>query len=200
MPDAPIQALSALNACRQQLIEMLTAERNRLRTALAPAPPSLREHIRWLEREKGKVESELERHIDQNLSLRSKFTFLCSVKGVGLATCLTPLSDLPESGRINHKQIAALTGVAPFNRDSGKWRGKRSTWGGRSSVRSGLHMAALVASKHNPAIRSFYERLLEAGKPKKVSLTACMRKLLVILNAMLRNGTFWEPNYVSRVA
>lgn len=130
LPDAAIQALSALNARRQQLLEMLTAERNRLRTALAPARPSLREHIRWLEREKDKVESELQRRIDQNLTLRRKFTLLCSVKGVGPATSLALLSDLPELGKLNRKEIAALAGVAPFNRDSGRWRGKRTTWGG----------------------------------------------------------------------
>jgi len=200
LPDAAVQTLSALNGRRRQLIEMLTAERNRLRTALPPACPSLREHIRWLEREKNKVESELQLHIDQNLSLRSKFTLLCSVKGVGPATCFTLLSDLPELGTINRQGIAALAGVAPFNRDSGRWRGKRTTWGGRASVRSGLYMAALVASRHNPVIRSFYERLLKAGKPKKVALTACMRKLLVILNAMLKNGTYWDPNYAPRAA
>jgi transposase len=195
LPDAAVQTLSALNARRQQLVEMLTAERNRLRTALPPARPSLREHIRWLEREKDKVESEIQRHIDQNLTLRRKFTLLCSVKGVGPATSFALLSDLPELGKVNRKEIAALAGVAPFNRDSGRWRGKRTTWGGRASVRSALYMAALVASKHNPIIRVFYERLLEAGKPKKVALTACMRKLLVILNAMLKNGTLWDPNY-----
>lgn len=195
LPDGAVQTLSALSARRQQLVEMLTAERNRLRTALPPAHPSLREHIRWLEREKGKVESDLQRHIDQNLSLRGKYTLLCSMKGVGPATCFVLLSDLPELGRINRKEIAALVGVAPFNRDSGRWRGKRTTWGGRSSVRAALYMAALSASRHNPVIRAFYEGLLEAGKPKKLALTACMRKLLVILNAMVRNGTLWDPNY-----
>jgi transposase len=200
LPDAAVQALSALNARRQQLLEMLTAERNRLRTALPPARPSLREHIRWLEREKDKVESELQRHIDQNLTLRRKFTLLCSVKGVGPATSFALLSHLPELGRVSRKEIAALAGVAPFNRDSGRWRGKRTTWGGRASVRSALYMAALVASKHNPVIRAFYERLIDAGKPKKVALTACMRKLLVILNAMLKNGTLWDPNYTTSTA
>jgi transposase len=200
LPDAAVQALSALNARRQQLLEMLTAERNRLRTALPPARTSLREHIRWLEREKDKVESELQRHIDQNLTLRRKFTLLCSVKGVGPATSFALLSHLPELGRVSRKEIAALAGVAPFNRDSGRWRGKRTTWGGRASVRSALYMAALVASKHNPVIRAFYERLIDAGKPKKVALTACMRKLLVILNAMLKNGTLWDPNYTTSTA
>lgn len=200
LPDAAVQTLSALTARRRQLVEMLTAERNRLRTALPPARPSLREHIRWLEREKDKVESEIQGHIDQNLTLRRKFTLLCSVKGVGPATSFALLSDLPELGRVNRKEIAALAGVAPFNRDSGTWRGKRTTWGGRASVRSALYMAALVASKYNPVIKAFYERLLKAGKPKKVALTACMRKLLVILNAMLKNGTFWDPNYATGTA
>ena len=199
LPDAAVEKLCALNARRQQLVEMLTAERNRLGTALPPARPSLREHIRWLEREKERVESELEGHISENLTLRRKFKILCSAKGVGPATSFTLLSKLPELGTVNRKEIAALAGVAPFNRDSGKWRGKRTTWGGRASVRSVLYMAALSASQHNPVIRAFYERLLEAGKPKKVALTACMRKLLVILNAMLKNGTLWDPNYAGSI-
>lgn len=200
LPDAAVEKLCALNARRQQLVEMLTAERNRLGTALPPARPSLREHIRWLEREKERVESELERHVGENLTLRRKFKILCSAKGVGPATSITLLSKLPELGTVNRKEIAALAGVAPFNRDSGKWRGKRTTWGGRASVRSVLYMAALSASQHNPVIRAFYERLLEAGKPKKVALTACMRKLLVVLNAMLKNGTLWDPNYAGGIA
>ena len=199
LPDAAVEKLCALNARRQQLVEMLTAERNRLGTALPPARPSLREHIRWLEREKERVESELEGHISENLTLRRKFKILCSAKGVGPATSFTLLSKLPELGTVNRKEIAALAGVAPFNRDSGKWRGKRTTWGGRASVRSVLYMAALSASQHNPVIRAFYERLLEAGRPKKVALTACMRKLLVILNAMLKNGTLWDPNYAGSI-
>lgn len=195
LPEAAVQVLSALTARRQQLVKMLTAERNRLRTALAPARPSLREHIRWLEKERDKVEAELQRHIDRNLTLHNKFTLLCSMKGVGAATGYVLLSDLPELGRLNRKEIAALVGVAPFNRDSGRWRGKRTTWGGRASVRAALYMAALVASQHNPVIRSFYQRLIQAGKPKKVALTACMRKLLVILNAMVKNNTPWDPDY-----
>ena len=200
LPDAAIQRLSALNTRRQQLLDMLTAERNRLGTALPAARPSLLEHIRWLEREMEKVDAELQRHVDQNLSLRSKFTLLCSVKGVGPATSFALLSQLPELGKVNRKEIAALVGVAPFNRDSGKWRGKRTTWGGRAHVRSKLYMAALSASQHNPVIRAFYERLREAGKPKKVALTACMRKLIVILNAMVKNGTLWDPDYATSAA
>ena len=195
LPEADVQELSALNARRQQLVEMITAERNRLHTALPAARPSIREHIRWLQREKERIESKLQRHIDQNLTLRRKFKIMCSAKGVGPATSFSLLSDLPELGKVNRKEIAALVGVAPFNRDSGRWRGKRTTWGGRASVRSALYMAALSASRHNPVIRAFYERLLEAGKPKKVALTACIRKPLVILNAMIKNGTMWDPNY-----
>ena len=197
LPDAAVQTLSALNARRQQLLQMLTAERNRLGTALPPARPSLREHIRWLERELERVDSELRRCIDQNPPLRSKFTLLCSVKGVGPATSFALLSNLPELGTVNRKEIAALAGVAPFNRDSGRWRGKRTTWGGRAAVKSKLYMAALTASRHNPVIRTLYERLIDAGKPKKVALTACMHKLIVILNAMVKNGTLWDPNYTT---
>ncbi len=197
LPEADVQELSALNARRQQLVEMITAERNRLHTALPPARPSLREHIRWLEREKERIESKLQRRIDQNVTLRRKFKIMCSAKGVGPATSFSLLSDLPELGKVNRKEIAALVGVAPFNRDSGRWRGKRTTWGGRASVRSALYIAALSASRHNPVIQAFYERLLEAGKPKKVALPACMRKLVVILNAMIKNGTMWDPNYAA---
>ncbi|MFO7741555.1 MAG: IS110 family transposase [Anaerolineae bacterium] len=197
LPEADVQELSALNARRQQLVEMTTAERNRLHTALPAARPSLREHIRWLEREKERIESKLQRRIDQNVTLRRKFKIMCSAKGVGPATSFSLLSDLPELGKVNRKEIAALVGVAPFNRDSGRWRGKRTTWGGRASVRSALYMAALSASRHNPVIRAFYERLLEAGKCKKVALTACIRKLVVILNAMIKNGTMWDPNYAA---
>ena len=197
LPDAVVQTMSALNTRRQQVVKMLTAERNRLNTALPAAVPSLREHIRWLEREKKKLESELQRHIKQTATLRRKFKIMCSAKGVGAATSFTLLSELPELGKVNRKEIAALVGVAPFNRDSGKWRGKRTTWGGRASVRASLYMAALTASQHNPVLRPFYERLREAGKPKKVALTACMRKLIVILNAMVKNGTLWDPNYAA---
>jgi transposase len=200
LPDAAVQTLSALNTRRQQLVKMLTAERNRLHTALPAARPSLREHIRWLEREQEKVESELQRLIDQNLSFRNKFKLLCSVKGIGPATSYTLISQLPELGTVNRKEIAALVGVAPFNRDSGRWRGKRTTWGGRAGVRAQLYMAALAASQHNPVIRAFYQRLIEAGKPKKVALTACVRKLVVILNAMVKNGTLWDPEYAASAA
>jgi transposase len=200
LPDAIVQTLSALNTRRLQLVKMLTAERNRLHTALPAARPSLHEHIRWLERDKEKVESELQRLIDQNLSLRSKFTLLCSVKGIGPATSYTLISQLPELGKVNRKEIAALVGVAPFNRDSGRWQGKRTTWGGRGGVRAQLYMAALAASQHNRVIRAFYQRLIEAGKPKKVALTACMRKLVVILNAMVKKGTLWDPEYAASAA
>jgi transposase len=185
LPDAGVKTLYALNARCQQLVEMLTAERNRLGTALPPARPSLRGHIRWLEREKEKAESGLQRCIEENLTPRRKFKILCSAKGMGPVTSFALLSKLPELGTVNRKGIAASAGVAPFNRDSGRWRGKRTTWGGRASVRSVLYMAALLASPHNPVIRAYYERLLEAGKAKEVVLAACMRKLPVMLNAML---------------
>jgi transposase len=195
LPDAEIQTLSALNRRRRQLVKMLTAERNRLDSALPSARPSIREHIRWLERKKEEIESEIQEHIDQNLSLRKKFTLLCSVPGVGPATSFTLLGDLPELGTLNRKEIAALAGLAPFNCDSGQRQGERKIWGGRASVRSAMYMAAMVASGCNSVIKRFYERLIEAGKPKKVALIACARKLLVILNTMVKNGTLWNPNY-----
>lgn len=200
LPDESVQTLSALNSRRRQVVEMLNMERNRLRTSLPAARSSLREHIRWLEKELDRVEGELQRYVNRHLTLNDKFILLCSMKGVGSATSFTLLAELPELGSLSSKQIAALVGLAPFNRDSGRWRGTRSIWGGRRSVRAALYMAALVASRHNPVIRAFYERLLEAGKPKKVALVACMRKLLVILNAMVKNGTHWDPNYAKAAA
>ncbi len=124
----------------------------------------------------------------------SKENLLRSVPGVGPVLTVTLLAGLPELGRLDRREIAALVGVAPFNRDSGTLRGKRTVWGGRSSVRATLYMATLVATRHNSVIRAFYQRLLEAGKPKKVALTACMRKLLTILNAMLKHNRSWNSN------
>jgi transposase len=192
LPDAASQQLAALLARRRQLVEMLTAERNRLTNALPAVRPRIEHHITWLEHELDDLEGQLEHEIRQNPVWRAKEQLLRTVKGVGPVLARTLLIDLPELGTLNRKQIAALVGVAPLNHDSGKHRGRRMIWGGRAHVRAALYMATLSATRYNPVIRTFYERLCQAGKPPKVALTACMRKLLTILNAMLKTGTPWR--------
>jgi transposase len=192
LPDAAAQALDAVLTRRRQLLEMLTAERNRLGLARSPVVRRIRHHIRWLERELADVDRDLGRLIEQSPVWRAKDDLLQSVPGVGPVVSRTLLGELPELGRLTHKQIAALVGVAPLARDSGMRRGTRCVWGGRAPVRAVLYMGALVATRWNPVIRSFYQRLRTAGKPKKVALVACMRKLLTILNAMARTETYWR--------
>lgn len=192
LPDAAAQALDALLTRRRQLVEMLTAERNRLLVARPPVRRDLQQHIRFLERRLREVDDDLHTAVKASPAWRVKDDLLQSVPGVGRVVSLTLLAELPELGRLSHKEIAALVGVAPLNRDSGTLRGKRLVYGGRAPVRAVLYMAALVASKCNPVIRAFYLRLRAAGKPAKVALTACMRKLLIILNAMARSGTPWR--------
>jgi transposase len=193
LPDEAVQALDALLTRRRQLVEMLTAERNRLLVARAPVQRDLQRHIRFLERRLREADDDLHTAVKASPLWRVKDDLLQSVPGVGRVVSLTLLAELPELGRLSHKEIAALVGVAPLNRDSGTLRGKRLVYGGRAPVRAALYMAALVASKCNPAIRAFYQRLRAAGKPAKVALTACMRKLLTILNAIARDGTPWNP-------
>lgn len=198
LPDQDAQDLSAKLARRRQLTDMLTAERNRLHTALSAIEDSIRAHITWLQDEIATLEAELDTLIQANAHWCAQVKQLAAVKGVGQITAYTLTADLPELGQLNHKQIAALVGVAPLNSDSGKRRGKRFVQAGRVAVRTALYMAALSASRFNPTIKAFYQRLTDAGKPKKVALTACMRKLLTILNAMVKNGTDWDPNYANR--
>jgi len=195
LPAQDAQHLSAKLARRRQLTDMLTAERNRLYTASPAIETSLKEHIAWLQNQITALEQELDTLIQANAQWRAQVKQLANVKGVGKITAYTLTADLPELGQLNRKQIAALVGVAPLNNDSGQRRGKRFVWGGRAAVRTALYMAALSASRFNPTIKAFYERLTNAGKPKKVALTACMRKLLTILNAMVKNVTDWDPNY-----
>lgn len=192
LPDEAAQALDALLTRRRQLVEMLTAERNRLLVARAPVRRDLQQHIRFLERRVREADDDLQTAVKASPLWRVKDDLLQSVPGVGRVVSLTLLAELPELGRLSHKEIAALVGVAPLNRDSGTLRGKRLVYGGRAPVRAALYMAALVASKCNPVIRTFYLRLRAAGKPAKVALTACMRKLLIILNAIARSGTPWQ--------
>lgn len=193
LPDANAQELRALVARRRQLVEMVTVEKNRLRTATRRLKPQIEEHIRWLEVRVEQLNKDLEDFIRSSPMWRANEKILRSVPGVGQVLSMTLLSDLPELGTLNRREIAALVGVAPFNRDSGALRGKRVVWGGRSQVRAALYMASLVATRRNAIIQRFYQRLCEAGKPRKLALIACMRKLLVILNSMIRYQRHWSP-------
>ncbi len=194
LPDDALDALDALLTRRRQLVEMLTAERNRLLIARPSVRRDVQQHIRFLERRLREADDDLHTAVKASPLWRVKDDLLQSVPGVGRVVSLTLLAELPELGRLSHKEIAALVGVAPLNRDSGTLRGRRMVYGGRAPVRAVLYMAALVASKYNPVIRAFYQRLRAAGKPAKVALTACMRKLLTILNAMARDGAAWQPD------
>jgi transposase len=195
LADEAAQALDALLARRRQLLEMRTAEHNRLALAIGavrrPAKKSLRAHIAYLERELRITDTELGRMVRGSPAWRERDDLLQSAPGVGPVLSMTLLADLPELGTLTRKQIAKLAGVAPLNRDSGTLRGRRSVHGGRASVRAVLYMAALAAARHNAVIRAFYVRLLAAGKPRKVALVACMRKLLTILNAMAKAHARW---------
>jgi len=191
LPDEQTQTLAAILTRRRQLVEMLTAEKNRLASARKPVRKSLRAHITWLERELAHTESDLAQAIRESPVWREKDALLRSTPGVGPVLTTTLLANLPELGTLTGKQIAALVGVAPLNRDSGTLRGKRTVWGGRAQVRAVLYMGAIVAARFNPVIRAFSQRLRAAGKAKKVVLTACMRKLLIILNAMVKHRTPW---------
>ena len=192
LPDEATRTLDALLTRRRQVLEMLTAERNRLEHALPAVRRGITQHIRWLERRLHDVDHDLDQAIQSSSVWRAKENLLRSTPGIGPVVSRTLIGDLPELGMLNRKQIAALVGVAPLARDSGTLKGRRLVWGGRAPVRAALYMAALVASQRNPVIRAFYQRLVEAGKPKKVALTVCMRKLLTILNAMMKTNTAWK--------
>lgn len=198
LKSAETQELEALVARRAQLVNMLTAERVRLQQAQQQRRHAivadLKAHINWLEKRLNKCEGDLSQLLRSSPIWCTNEERLRSVPGVGPITALVLIAELPELGQLPDKQIVALCGLAPHARDSGKWHGKRTTRGGRARVRTALYMAALVATKHNLVIKTFYRRLLRAGKEKKVALTACMRKLLVILNAMFRNQTSWQPS------
>jgi len=195
LPDAGLQALEGLLTRRRQVVGMLTAEKNRLASARPPVRQDIQDHIAWLEQRRAKLDEDLRHTLHASPLWREKDDLLQSVPGVGPVLSLTLLAELPELGTLDRKQIAALVGVAPLNRDSGTLRGRRTVWGGRARVRATLYMAALVASRCNPVIMAFYQRLCSAGKPKKVALTACMRKLLTILNAMLEHHVPWQPHH-----
>ncbi len=192
IPEQEAVALQGILARRRQHIEMLVSENNRLKMASKPLAKRIRAHVQWLHKEIERIDGDLDRAIEENAAFKANEALLRSVPGVGRVLSRTLLAELPELGTITHKRLCALVGVAPFNRDSGQRSGKREAWGGRAPVRAVLYMSALVATRHNPAIKEFYERLLSAGKPKKVALVACMRKLLTILNALMRDRANWR--------
>jgi transposase len=190
--DAETEALRDLVVRRRQLLDMRKAEKNRLETALSGAVKSgVERHLAWLDREIAQADDDLDRMIRESSSWRADEDLLTSVPGVGPILARTILAELPELGQLNRRQIAALVGVAPFNRDSGKMRGTRTTWGGRRSVRQVLYMATLVGVRFNPALKEAYERLRQAGKPPKLALVACMRRLIITLNAILHSRQPW---------
>lgn len=193
LPAESAQHLSGVLARKRQIIERLTIEKNRLSSAPVDVQDRIRQHITWLDSEKEALEQEIEQQIQQSPVWKAKAAILHSTPGVGPATSATLITDLPELGTLTGKQISALVGLAPFNRDSGSFKGRRAIWGGRASVRSALYMSALSAIRFNPVIRTFYDRLTKAGKPFKVAITACMRKMLTILNAMLKHEERWNP-------
>jgi transposase len=192
IPDAATRELAALLARRRQLVEMRTAETNRLATAHERVRPSIRELVRFLDKRITELDRELHDRLRGSPVWRDKEDLLRSIPGVGPVLSATLLVGVPELGTLNHKQLAALIGVAPLNRDSGQWRGRRTTWGGRASVRAVLYMATRVGVRRNPVLQALYERLLRAGKHRKVALIACMRKLLCICNAVLAHHTPWR--------
>ena len=193
LPDEQAQRLKALLTRRRQILEMLVAERNRVTLTHPEVQGRLKEHIAWLEQELDQLNHDLDHEIRNSPLWHEHDQLLQSVPGVGKVLSTTLLGHLPELGVLDRKAIAALVGVAPFNCDSGKFKGKRRVWGGREQVRYALYMSALSATRFNPVIRAFYERLRKAGKPFKVAITACMHKLLVILNAMMKHQTRWSP-------
>jgi len=196
LPDDQVRAIESLMARRRQIVGMLIAEKNRLHRADLVVQLRLRKHINWLEEELDSLDKELNQQIKSSPIWREQEDLLRSIPGIGPVFTLTVLSSLSEVGSLNRKQAASLVGVAPFNRDSGKLRGKRTIKGGRAAVRSALYMATLAAIRCNPAIRSFYQRLCALGKPKKLAIVACMRKLLTIVIAILRDHRPWQLNPV----
>ncbi|BBL80531.1 IS110 family transposase ISMno7 [Rubrobacter xylanophilus DSM 9941] len=193
LPDEEALLLGEILDRRRQIVGMLVAEKNRLSTlASEPVRRRVRAHVRWLEKELDRTDCDLQAAVEASETWRENEALLRSVPGVGPVLARTLLAELPELGTLTHRRLAALAGVAPFSRDSGTLRGRRAVWGGRARVRGALYMGALVAARHNPTIREFYERLVKKGKPKKVALVACMRKLLAILNAVMRDRTGWR--------
>jgi transposase len=197
LPDAQTQELRALLGRRRQLVEMVSAERARLDTAPPGIQEAIQAHLAWLSDQITRLDAALTRASQAHPEWQVKDDVLQSIPGVGPVLARTMLAQVPELGTLGAKPLAALIGVAPFNRDSGTLRGRRTVYGGRAEVRAVLYMGALVATRHNPVLKAFYERLRAAGKAKKVALTACMHKLLTIMNAMVRDLKRWQPREVS---
>ncbi len=197
LPDEDDEELQSLLARRRQLVEMITAEKNRLRRALPQLRHRIEEHIRWLEEQVKELEKEIRRLQKSKPAWKELMTLLESAPSVGPVLSATLTAYLPELGQLDRRKISALVGLAPFNCDSGKREGTRAIWGGRAHVRAALYMSVISAVRYNPVIRSFYQRLRSQGKRPKVALVACMRKLLTMLNAMVRDWTPWQPQPAS---
>jgi transposase len=198
LPDHQAQALKAMVARRVQLIQMITMEKNRLNRALLSVHKRVTDHIAYIEAELSDIDRDIAMAIEDSPIWRAKENLIRDVPGIGPVSSMTLIAALPELGTLSRQKIATLVGVAPMNRDSGSYRGRRSIWGGRARVRNALYMAGMVAVRYNPVIKAFHDRLIEAGKPKKVAIIASMRKLLTIVNAMLRDGTRWgQPRSVT---
>jgi len=190
-----VRKIKDMMARRRQLLEMIVMEKNRLQIMPKPLKADIKRHIQHLQRQVDKLDGLLDTAIEKEADWQARRTIVLSAPGVGPVVANTLLADLPELGQLTSKQVAALTGVAPYNRDSGSMRGRRRIKGGRASVRTALYLSVLSAIQHNPLLRAFYQHLVAAGKHKKVALTACIRKLVTILNAMVRDGTLWEEKY-----
>ncbi len=199
LKDDALQELTALVTRRRQLIAMLTAEKIRLKQAPKWTRKDIKAHIKILEKRLLKIEAEITTNIKNTPGWKTKDDLLKTVPGVGNVLSINLLACLPELGKLNRRQIATLVGVAPINRDSGSFRGRRMIWGGRAQVRTALYMATLSATQFNPVIKAFYHRLIQKGKKPKVALTACMRKLLIILNTMVKYNTHWNPDRLSNL-
>jgi transposase len=192
MPDKQTREIKTIVSRRRQLLEMMTAEKNRKTTADDSIIPGIQAHIDWLKKEVEDIDKDLRGRIEDSPVWQVKDNLLQSIPGVGKVLSSTILAELPELGKLNRKQIAALVGVAPYNCDSGKMRGKRAIWGGRAAIRRVLYMATVVSITHNPVIKDLYDRLVGKGKIKKVALVACMRKLLIIMNAIMKTEKPWQ--------
>lgn len=197
LPDRQAQELSDLITRRRQLIELLVAERNRSLTLRGWARKDIDHTIQWIEKRLKRLDLHLQQAIQSNPEWQGREQLLTSVPAVGPVLASTLIAELPELGQLSHKKISALVGLAPFNHDSGRLRGKRRIWGGRSKLRASLYMSVVAGLRFNPVIKRFYQRLIAAGKPAKVALTACMHKLLVLLNAMVRDNLDWRPSVLN---
>lgn len=196
LPSPKQQEMSDLIARRRQLKDMIVMEKNRLGRSHKSVDPSINSHLRWLDRQVEKIDQLLDRYLEEDEERCKRAQILLSTPCVGLVLTKTLILELPELGELGSKQISALAGVCPYNRDSGAFRGKRYVRKGRASVRTALYMAAMVGIRFNPVLKNFYQRLLAAGKPKKLAIVAVAHKLLIILNAMVRNGTHWQESPV----